>query len=378
MIERKFWIKKLKDCLKVKNILWLTGVRRTGKTFLCKSLKNVKYYDCELPRIRKQITDTESFLENNNKNIIVLDEIHRLNNPTEILKIASDHYPEIKIIATGSSVLGSSYKFKDTLTGRKKDLWLTPMISQDLMDFKNKSLEHRFLRGGLPPFFMQKQFSESDFQEWIDSYWSKDIQELFRLERKWSFQKFLELLFIQSGGIFEATKFSASCEVSRTTILNYLTVLENTFITHVIRPFNTRKENEILSAPKVYAFDTGFVCYFKGWDKLRNDDLGLLWEHFVLNEIYANMQSRNILYWRDKRGHEVDFIIQKRNNKIYAVECKWSYNNFVPNNLRSFSNRYQNAELFVVANDVKDHFIKKFDNISVKFLNLKKLIDIII
>ena len=216
MIERKFWVKKIKDCLKVKNILWLTGVRRTGKTFLCKSLKNVKYYDCELPRIRQQITDTESFLENNNKNIIVLDEIHRLNNPTEILKIASDHYPEIKIIATGSSVLGSSYKFKDTLTGRKKDLWLTPMISQDLMDFKNKSLEHRFLRGGLPPFFMQKQFSESDFQEWIDSYWSKDIHELFRLERKWSFQKFLELLFIQSGGIFEATKFSASCEVSST------------------------------------------------------------------------------------------------------------------------------------------------------------------
>src|SRR5439155_4436163 len=56
---------------------------------------------------------------------IVLDEIHRLPNPSEMLKIAADHYPRTRVIATGSSTLGASTKFRDTLAGRKRDLWLT-------------------------------------------------------------------------------------------------------------------------------------------------------------------------------------------------------------------------------------------------------------
>jgi hypothetical protein len=79
-------------------------------------------------------------------------------------------------------------------------------------------LHHRLLHGGLPPFFLEKVLPERDFQEWMDAYWAKDIQELFRLERRQSFQKFAELLMAQSGGIFEATKFTRPCEASRTTI----------------------------------------------------------------------------------------------------------------------------------------------------------------
>ena len=72
----------------------------------------------------------------------------------------------------------------------------------------------------------------------MDAYWAKDIQELFRLERRQSFQKFAELLMAQSGGIFEATKFTRPCKVGRTTIANYLAVLEATFVAHVIRPYS--------------------------------------------------------------------------------------------------------------------------------------------
>jgi hypothetical protein len=63
----------------------------------------------------------------------------------------------------------------------------------------------------------------------MDSYWAKDIQELFRVERRASFLKFAELLLLQSGGMFEATSFAKPCEVSRTTISNYLAVLESTY-----------------------------------------------------------------------------------------------------------------------------------------------------
>ena len=165
---------------------------------------------------------------------------------------------------------------------------------------------------------------------WLDAFWAKDIQELFRLERRHSFQKFLELLMTQSGGIFEASRFARPCEVSRTTISNYLAVLEATFVVSVLRPFTTHRPAEIVAAPKVYAFDTGFVCYFKGWHELRSDDLGILWEHLVLNEIQAQLQTRRIHYWRNKRGNEVDFVLAGREKKPIAIECKWSAVQFSP------------------------------------------------
>ena len=205
MVLRKWWIDKISQAWKKHSITWLSGVRRVGKTFLCKSLSNAEYFDCELPRVRRMIEDPEAFLKDLRGETVIIDEIHRLGNPSEILKIAADHYPDIKIIATGSSTLGASTKFRDTLTGRKSELWLTPMISNDLKDFSNTNLIHRFLHGGLPPFFLSQKIPESDFQEWMDAYWAKDIQELFRLERRYSFLKFIEFLIVQSGKIFGGT-----------------------------------------------------------------------------------------------------------------------------------------------------------------------------
>jgi predicted AAA+ superfamily ATPase len=141
--------------------------------------------------------------------------------------------------------------------GRKAELRLTPSMSCDLESLHVKKLEHRLYRGGLPPFLLAEHSTESDFQEWMDSYWAKDIQELFRLDRRRSFLTFVELLLTSSGGIFEATRFARPSEVSRTTIANYLSVLETTLVAHVIRPYSTGKTAEIVAAPKVYAFDTG-------------------------------------------------------------------------------------------------------------------------
>ena len=117
----------------------------------------------------------------------MLDEVHRLPDPSETLKIVADHFPHVRIVATGSSVLGASSRFRDTLTGRKRVLWLTPLCLADLHDFHAQGLRHRLHHGGLPPFFLAKAFPEADVQEWMDAYWAKDVLELFRLERRHSF-----------------------------------------------------------------------------------------------------------------------------------------------------------------------------------------------
>lgn len=371
--ERTFWLKLIKQRWR-RSILWLSGVRRVGKTVLCRSIKGSEYFDCELPRTRRLMEDPEGFLESLNNRVIVLDEIHRLENPSQLLKIAADHFPDIKVIATGSSTLGASSRFKDTLAGRKSDLFMTPMVAEDLGDFGCNDIQRRFLKGGLPPFFLEENLPESWFQEWVDAFWAKDIQELFRVERRHSFQRFLELLLDQSGGIFEASRFARPCEVSRTTITNYLSLLEATFIVTVIRPFHTSRPAEIVAAPKVYGFDTGFICYFRGWHQLRPDDMGMLWEHFVLNELQAQLQTRHIHYWRDKRGHEVDFVLAGRGRNPIAIECKWSASAFDPSGMQSFRRQYEKGENYLVVRDADRPVRRSFKDLSVTVTPLSGLV----
>jgi hypothetical protein len=110
--------------------------------------------------------------------------------------------------------------------------------------------------------------------------------------------------------------------VSRQTISNYLAALEATFVAHVVRPFSSRRSTEIVAAPKVYGFDTGFVSYYRGWDTPRPDDLGSLWEHYVLNEVQGRLQRRDLRYWRNKHGAEVDFVLERRSGSVVGIEVK--------------------------------------------------------
>lgn len=371
MVNRNFWLTLIEKAFAQRSVVWLSGVRRSGKTCLCQSLPKAEYFDCELPSVRRMLEDPESFLSGLSGKTIILDEIHCLRNPSELLKIAADHFQKTKIIATGSSTLGASKKFRDTLTGRKANIWLTPMMSQDLKDFHNETLEHRLLHGGLPPFFIASKAQEKAFTDWMDGFWSKDIQELFHLEKRYAFQKLVELLHVQSGGIFEATSLTGPCEASRATIQNYLRVLEDTFIVHLLRPFHSARANEIIAAPKVYAFDTGFVCHYRGWKELRSEDKGVLWEHFVLNELLARLQYRTFSYWRDKQKHEIDIILDRPHKPPIAIECKWKAANFNDANIAPFIKAYPHAKIFVITTDTPRPYTKRCAGTTIFFTNLE-------
>lgn len=350
MFERQYWLEIIEAAWRRRSVIWLSGVRRVGKTELCRSLPDVDYFDCELPSVRRRLDDPELFLRDMSGRRIVLDEVHRLPDPSELLKIAADHYPDTRLLATGSSTLGASSKFRDTLAGRKENVWLTPMLSFDVKAFGG-TFDQRLHLGGLPPFFLAGKLVEKDYQEWLDAYWARDIQELFRLEKRHTFQRLLELLLMQSGGIYEATRLARECEASRVTMNNYLAVLEATHVVHVLRPYTRHRATEIVAAPKVYAFDTGFVCVWRGWRSLRSEDYGLLWEHYVLNELQGRLQRRDIRYWRDKRGHEVDFVIERHGRPPLAIECKWRQRAEYAG-LDAFARQYPEADRIVVAADV--------------------------
>jgi len=101
MIKRTFWLKKLNDGWANRPLVWLSGVRRSGKTTLCRMIPDAVYMNCDLPSVCRQLKNPEYFFNNLSKgSTVIFDEIHRLQNPSEILKIGSDEFPHLKILAT--------------------------------------------------------------------------------------------------------------------------------------------------------------------------------------------------------------------------------------------------------------------------------------
>ena len=407
-MERRFWINEISRAFAARSVVWLSGVRRAGKTTLARSFPGATYFDCELVRVRRALEDPELFWRDQ-RGVTVLDEVHRLANPSEVLKIAADHFPNCKVIATGSSTLAARNKFRDALTGRKREVWLVPMISADLTDFRSTDLDHRMMHGGLPPFFLAPRLDDKDFEEWLTSYWAKDLSELFVVEKRAAFNRFVELVFAQSGGQFEAQSFAGPCERAGITfigpsadLLELLgdktaarrlaqevfakidgiakpdAILETTLLATVVRPYFGGGATEIKSQPKVYAFDTGFVAYFKEWDSLRDPDRGLLLEHLVLGELCARFDLRRIHYWRDKQHHEIDFVLESgRRREPIAIECKTSPTGFSPEGLAAFRRAYPRGRNLVVTLRQAEAYTRHHGDLEVRYMPFDQLAPIL-
>jgi len=159
--------------------------------------------------------------------------------------------------------------------------------------------------------------------------------------------------------------------------MNYLDVFDATFVMHVVRPFASNTSAEIVAAPRVYGFDTGFVAYHRGWSPLRRDDYGPLWEHVVLNEIHASRQRRDVQYWRTKSGHEVDFVIAARRTSPMAIECKWSQDAFTPDAMLAFRQMYSKGQNVLVAADVTRASTRRFKGLEVRIVGLKHVAELV-
>src|SRR5512139_3167190 len=129
MTKRPYWIERITAAWEKRPIVWLAGVRRVGKTTLARMLPDTVYLNCDLPSDARRLDDPELFYRAQRKDaVIVLDEVHRLADPSRVLKIAADAYPGLRILATGSSTLAATRKFRDTLAGRKQVLILPPVL----------------------------------------------------------------------------------------------------------------------------------------------------------------------------------------------------------------------------------------------------------
>jgi predicted AAA+ superfamily ATPase len=366
MIERPFWLQRIEEAWHEAPIAWLCGVRRCGKTTLTESLgaERVLHVNCDLPAVEDMVRDPQVFFRSCTRPVVVFDEIHQLRDPARLLKIGADVFPKLKILATGSSTLAASKKFRDTLTGRKRTIHLLPVLWGELAAF-GAPLPQRLYHGGLPPALLADSKRPALYREWMDSFFARDIQRLFGFRDVNRFNALFEYVLRQSGGQLEVTKTAAAIGITRPTVESHLRALEITHALTLVRPFHGSGQNEIVKMPKVYGFDTGFVSFARGWDPLRHDDLGPLWEHLVLEHLQAHFPNTPARYWRDKSGCEVDFVLARRRDQVDAIECKWEARAFDSAALKVFRSYYPKGRNYLVSPSGDPPHVRRYGQLEV-------------
>lgn len=369
MIERPFWTKRIEAVWREVPIAWLSGVRRCGKTTLALSLGNKKdalYVNCDLPITEDRLRDPELFFKSCEKPVVIFDEVHQLSDPSRVLKIGADLFPHLKILATGSSTLAASKKFRDTLTGRKRLVHLLPVLWGEIASFSCTDISRRLLHGGLPQALLAISKDSSFYREWLDSFFARDIQRLFAFRDMDRFSTLFEYLLKQSGGQVESSRIASDLGISRLTVENHLQALEITHGITRLRPFFGSGQKEIVKMPKVYGFDTGFITFVRGWDPLRPQDQGVLWEHLVLEHLQAYFPNEKIRYWRDKAGREVDFVLTRQRDQVDVIECKWNPAEFDAAVFKVFRSYYPKGENYLVTPLTGPAYTKRFGNVTVR------------
>lgn len=373
MRPRPFWIDRIEQSWKKAPIVWLSGVRRVGKTTLVKSFEGARFVNCDLPSHARLLEDPEAFLRSLKERVVIFDEIHQLPDPSRILKIAADEFPTLRVIATGSSTLAATNKFRDSLTGRKRSVQLLPVLAIELESFGVRDVTHRLLAGGLPDALLDPKPDPDRYSEWIDSYFARDVQELFRVEKRAGFLMMLETLFRNNGGLLNASSLGQACGLARATIANYLEVLETTHVIRVIRPFHDGGPRELVKQPRIYGFDTGFVAHARGWNELRPEDCGQLWENLVLEHLMAQPGQPEVRFWRDTELREIDFVIPHGRGVCDAIECKWDARRLDLKGLAAFRASHPKGRNVVVSPNVREAHTRMIGGFEITFTGLAPL-----
>ena len=211
------------------------------------------------------------------------------------------------------------------------------------------------------------------FNEWIDSFYARDIQELFSVRNRTGFLKLLRVLMRQSGGLADYTNLAKLSDLTRPTVKSHIEALTISHALHLLSPFHGGSRREITQRPKFYGFDTGFITHINGWNEIRDDDRGLLWEHLVLDALLTFAAPHNIMYWRDKSGREIDFIIRGSNKSVHTLECKINPDNFNLNSLNAFRDIYPKGKNFVISPFISEKYEQKLNDHLVVFCPIEEM-----
>ncbi|MCC6323909.1 ATP-binding protein [Candidatus Nomurabacteria bacterium] len=374
--------KLIQDELFKGRLVIIFGARRTGKTTLSKEiLKNYpdiksKYLSCDEPDVvhnlsNKTSTELRNYLGDNK--LVVIDEAQRVENIGITLKLVVDNYPEIQIIATGSSSFELANKIIEPLTGRHVDFFMGP-ISLNEASFIYDNIELRrlsesFIIYGMYPEIVTCNDSKEKgiiLKRIVNDYLFKDLFVYDGIHNTKLLQDLTRMLALNVGNTISYDYLAKKLDSSRATIIKYIDLLEKAFVIFKATPFYTNKAKEITKQSKIYFYDTGIRnALLNNFDPLElRTDSGAIFENFVFAE-FAKLEHPSFLnnpqFWRTTDKSEVDYIKANADTtQIYALEIKISKTKSPTKAPLAFRNIYPDAKFESINKDnMIEYFTKK-------------------
>lgn len=339
VIEKWLWQKKA---------LIIYGARQVGKTTLVKSLlekypQNSAYFDCEIISVKQAlaIADPEKLRHFiGSVKLVVFDEAQKVENIGLTIKLLVDHYPDLQIIATGSSSFDLANKVNEPLTGRALDFFLYPFSLREMTQVYrlqdiNSHLEHFLIFGLYPEIAFKDETTSRTFLDNLTAkYLYKDLLEFDKIKKSDLLIRLLQMLALQLGNEVSYFELSSQLGVDRNTVIKYLDLLEKAFVVFRLRAFSRNLRKEINKKNKIYFYDLGIrnslIANFNPLS-LRND-IGALWENFCVVEREKYLQilgeNRHRYFWRTHDQKEIDYL-EEYGGKLEGYEFKWKKETFV-------------------------------------------------
>lgn len=357
-----------------KKIVFVTGPRQVGKTFLAKQVMenfaHPQYLNFDNINDLRIIKDTSWAL---NTDLIVFDEIHKMKNWKGYIKGVYDSKPlHQSILVTGSARLDTFRQSGDSLAGRYLHLRLNPVSVKEISAIVPKpydALELLNTFGGFPePLLnavnLEKEKAEIESARWKNQYYSdiirEDILEFSRIGEIKTMKTLLQLLRTKVGSPLSFNSIANDLQASPNTIKKYIQILESLYIIFLIAPFHKNIARSILKEPKVYFYDTSFIEGDEGLKLENTCAVGLLKHVQFLFD--AKGENTKLHYLRTKDNREVDFAISRNGELAQFIEVKLS-NNKVSPSLKYFAERYKSVEAVQLVHNLKQNESKDGVNI---------------
>jgi uncharacterized protein len=359
----------------------LLGARQVGKTTLLKTLqtslvqagKVVRYLNCDLEEERLAINTTSRTILDRlvaGKDALFVDEVQRLDNPGLTIKILVDLYPDLMILVTGSSSFELRNRLSEAMTGRYVDMLLYPLslgeVLQDAGAGSDPALRkpaadallNDVLRYGLYPEIYLEANSDTKqilLSKLVESYLFKDILTFQRIRYSQTIIDLARALAYQIGNEVNENELANRLKIDRKTVLNYIDILEKSFVVRRLTPFSRNPRGEIGKQSKIYFLDLGIRNALIGDfnDLSIRPDRGAVWENFLIIERTKAFLNKNRAiqsrFWRTYGGAEVDYLEEIGANQIQAFEIKYG-SNLLSRGAASFEHTYS-AEVQLVSQD---------------------------
>ncbi len=310
---------------------FLLGPRGTGKsTWIRKALPAAHRIDLLDEAVYQSLLAAPALLADELRGLargswVVLDEVQRL---PVLLQTVHRLIEErrLRFALCGSSARKLKREGTNLLAGRALRLEMHPFLPEELgEDF---SLDAALTHGTLPVIWTAEDGLGS-LAAYARLYLREDVQAEALVRNLAGFARFLPIAALFHGQVLNAASLARDAGVSRTTVLGYLEVLEDTLVAFRLPAFEARLRVRERKHPKLFLFDPGVARALKGQvsAKPAREELGPLFEGWIGSVLRAYGHHRELFeewaYWSpaDARATEVDFVLTRGKERL-AIETK--------------------------------------------------------